>query len=177
MTNEGCILEVVLRVREVESADAAAVAQIHVQARSAYYAAAGVDQDDREAVSYGERATMWEHFVAEPKATVLGADDDGTLVGFIAWASTPKASEVATGAIELLALYVRPNCWGQRIGGQLYELFAEHLAAQTVGRGVLDVWNRNERALGFYRRRGWRGRGTIRPGPLGAPFVTLQLAL
>lgn len=169
------MLDAVVCVREIKSADAAEVAQIHADARSAYYSAAGVEQVEAGPVSYGERTAMWEHIIAESMTTVLGAEDDGGLVGFIAWSSTSKASAIADFAIELVALYVGPECWGRRVGGRLHERFVAHLNSQTVGFGVLEVWARNERALGFYRRRGWHRQGNTRPGPLGAPFVTLQL--
>lgn len=42
--------------------------------------------------------------------------------------------------------------------------------------GVLEVWAGNQRAIDFYRRRGWRRTATERPGPQDRPFVTYELA-
>ena len=59
-------------------------------------------------------------------------------------------------------LYVLPDCWGRGYG----TLLLEHALRQCRGTPRLTVLSSNERALGWYLRRGFReaGRRTLRGG-------------
>jgi ribosomal protein S18 acetylase RimI-like enzyme len=56
------------------------------------------------------------------------------------------------GHFEFVELHVRADLWGRGIGGRLHDA----LLAPEPGPAVLSTQRDNERALGLYRRRGWR---------------------
>ena len=169
---------VVTNTRQLKGSDAGPVARIHAEARSAYYAAAGLPQADAPvAAQAADRVALWQGFITDPGTSVFGTADGDEIVGFVAWALTPKAAAIHPAATELLALYVRPDHWRQGRGADLHELFLEHLAAQQVTVAALEVWSLNEGAIAFFSARGWQAHSAARPGPLGAPFVMMQLDL
>jgi ribosomal protein S18 acetylase RimI-like enzyme len=99
----------------------------------------------------------------------LAARIDGELAGFaygyeggpgewwydrVAAAMTPAEREqwLAPGHFEFVALQVAPEVEGRGIGGRLHDVLLAHAEGPTA---VLDTQRSNERALGFYGRRGW----------------------
>jgi ribosomal protein S18 acetylase RimI-like enzyme len=95
--------------------------------------------------------------------------DNGELAGFaygyeggpgewwhdrVAAAMAPEQAEewLAPGHFEFVELQVAPELEGRGVGGRLHDA----LLAEARGRtAVLSTRRSNERALGFYRRRGW----------------------
>lgn len=57
---------------------------------------------------------------------------------------------------EIHELVVHPDYWGKGIGRQLVEAALAHVREQGLRRAGLWVGMRNERALAFYRRLGFR---------------------
>ncbi|MGW2380822.1 GNAT family N-acetyltransferase [Streptomyces lincolnensis] len=55
---------------------------------------------------------------------------------------------------QLHQIHVWPDQWGQGIGGRLHTAYVEFLREASLGTGVLEAWERNERARAFYARRG-----------------------
>ena len=75
----------------------------------------------------------------------------------------PEPSGMVSVAGDLVEnLYVLPGCWGRGYG----TLLLEHALRQCRGTPRLTVLSSNERALGWYLRRGFReaGRRTLRGG-------------
>ncbi|WLW53638.1 hypothetical protein QU709_20690 [Streptomyces sp. SX92] len=69
------------------------------------------------------------------------------------------------------------DLWGQGIGGRLHAAYVEFLREASLGTGVLEAWERNERARVFYARRGWWADGRRRSGPAGADYVRMRLVV
>ena len=159
-----------LNLRPAVRADAAAITEIHDQARTAYYRSAGF-QPVSSARTSSDREEMWIHFIDETETRVICAEHEGQPAGFMC----ARVETVKPGALELVALYVMPETWGVGIGSTLYRSFLAELQACGLDDGVLEVWERNDRAMAFYLRRGWLRQGAVRPGPLNAPFITMHL--
>lgn len=103
-----------------------------------------------------------------PERVTLLAEMGGSLAGYSQLRDGP-APACVTGAdpIELLRFYVDRRWHGQGVAGAL---MAETLArARALGRGTmyLAVWERNSRAIAFYRKAGFRDVGS-QPFQLGA---------
>lgn len=62
---------------------------------------------------------------------------------------------------EVLHLYVHERHTGRGTGTRLLEAATEHAFAHGCEAVWLSVWERNERALHFYARRGWDSRGLM----------------
>jgi ribosomal protein S18 acetylase RimI-like enzyme len=75
------------------------------------------------------------------------------------------------GHFEFVELQVRPDLQGRGLGRRLHDVLLAGVEAPTA---VLSAEKSNERALAFYRRRGWEVIvDELSFGPEYAPFVVL----
>ena len=113
--------------------------------------------------------------MAEPERVTLLAEMEGRLVGYAQLRDGPAPSCVAgADPIEVLRFYVDRRWHGQGIARTL---MAETLArARALGRRTvyLAVWERNARAIAFYRKVGFREVGA-QPFQLGKDVQTDQV--
>ena len=144
---------------------------MHDAGRRAYYAAGGVDVGPPDP----RRRETWAALVTDPDRGVWLAERAGRAVGVLAAGRPLHPHPDGDRVLELIALYVDPAGWNAGVGGALHDLFTAELAAGEETAGVLDVWDRNERAVDFYRRRGWRPDGRTRPGESGSAYLGLRL--
>lgn len=149
------------RMRPATTGDVRAIAHVHRWSRAAYYGTTADPDDGRE--------EMWAHLLGQPERIAHVVEDDNQIIGFLL---TRRVAEPEV-ALEMMALYVLPDRHGQGYGAQLYELFESELGPGELG--VLEVWAGNDRAIAFYRARGWRPTERTRPGPQGCGYVTYRL--
>ena len=139
-------------IRPGTSADAEAVARVHVRTWQAAYA--HVFPAERLAeLSVERRADQWREWPP------LVAVADGVLVGFV---SVGASRDDAAGG-ELFAIYVDPEHWGTGVGRELIGAGEERLRELGHAHAILWVLDDNPRARRFYERVGWRHDGTTRP--------------
>ena len=118
------------------------------------------------------RAYLAEHFseaalrrlLDDPAVYLLLLEDGGTPVGWahlVAGPQAPRAPVPApAGEVEIRRFYVDPRLHGSDAGPMLLASALD--TARKLGAGAvwLAVWERNGRALGFYRKHGFRRVGT-----------------
>ncbi len=167
------------RVRQAAVADLDTIAEVHARARTAYYVAGGVEAGslvDADAVA--RRKDAWTEAIAAPDAAVLCAvDADDTVVGLLAMGSPHDDDVDAATHRQLFQIHVEPAGWGCGTGTALHAAFTARLRAGGFTGAVLEVWEANERARGFYAGRGWRADGVRRPGPADIDYLRLRLEL
>ncbi|WP_433677451.1 N-acetyltransferase family protein [Microbacterium gorillae] len=152
------------RLREATGADASAITAVHVASRSFSYGSALDPEDARR-----DRLPMWSRFLVDADRTTLVIESpSSSLLGFIHFREPADQS----GPVQVVGLYVVPPAIGTGIGARLYEAFE---ARRNRRAAELEVWDGNERAKSFYRRRGWDPTLRIREGVAGQPFVTWVL--
>ena len=157
-----------LAIRPAVRDDAWAVARVHELARAAYY---GIDPP---AERDPERVGMWWSVIGDPRrATVLVVEDGDAVIGFLSFGPPAHDGPFTGPVLELQALYVLPEQWACGVGSRLHASFVKRLAGGRIG--VLDVWERNARAIGFYERRGWRPDGRSRPAHDGTVYLGMSL--
>lgn len=83
----------------------------------------------------------------------LVAEDEEGVFAFVAWDET-------TG--EILRLYTHPRRQGSAAGAILLDRALDALRAAGLQQAWLNTEERNERALRFYQRQGWREEGSPR---------------
>lgn len=110
---------------------------------------------------------MWQRMLGERDRASFVACDGDDIVGFLS-----THIKVAPRSIELVGLYVLPTHFGTGTGSDLYDRFRQERGAMAA---TLEVWDANERAKNFYRRRGWQATERTRPGPDEVPFVEWNL--
>ena len=134
-----------LVIRTALPAEAAAVAELHVRARSTYYPD-GLPDDGTD------WPARWSEAIGRPDGQVLCAVRDARLVG-IASFRTPEGARAET--VKLFQFHVDPAHWRSGVGTALHAACVEQWRADARRTAVLDVHVDNERAQAFYARQGW----------------------
>ncbi|GAA1131505.1 hypothetical protein GCM10009630_31730 [Kribbella jejuensis] len=145
------------------------LAELHARSRAAYYGAGG---HDVPAVPDDQYREAWRKMVLDPRLEVLvavvGADITGVLTldaNGVFPTNAPNETRV-----RLVGIFVDPSNWSSGIGSTLMDRFLTTTRhADAVGE--VDVWERNSRAIRFYKHHGWTRDGTTRPGPANTNYV------
>lgn len=98
---------------------------------------------------------------------LIVAEVNSHLVGFAQITLNARHSMIKAGDVaELQRLYLQERFTGRGIGQQLLDAAERHAAAAGASLLWATVWVENDRALGFYPRRGY--------AQLGSPTYTFQ---
>jgi len=161
-----------MTVRPFVQGDLESIGRVHSRSRQAAYAglvpAAALEQVTPEA-----QVEVWRERLGLRATTVLVADQDGVVVGFVSLLDTDDGT-------ELNAIHVVPEVVGTGVGTALMAAAIGH--ARVEGKHVLHLFviEDNERARRFYERTGWRlvgSAGTHDVGGAQVGIVRYELAL
>ena len=142
-------------------ADAVRLAAFAERCFTATYAAHNTPEDMRDYIAAAYGAMQQERELADPDwATVLAESDEG-LVGYAQFRrSSPAAPVILEAPVEIYRFYVDASAHGSGVAQRLMANAIE-AARDLGGRHVwLGVWERNARAIAFYRKSGFRDMGT-----------------
>jgi ribosomal protein S18 acetylase RimI-like enzyme len=93
--------------------------------------------------------------------TILVAEEDGALLGYVQFGDVGiPEDDVEPGDQGLHRLYVETALQGRGLGRRLLEAALEHPRLAQARRIFLQVWDRNERAVGLYESVGFQAAGT-----------------
>ena len=115
-------------------------------------------------------AYVREHFqpsvlaaeLADPDVTFLLLEDQGTMVGYsVIHSGQTHPTVTAERPMQLTRIYVDRTHIGSGIGSRLIERCLAEAAAQAHDVVWLGVWERNQRAIAFYERWGFRQVGEM----------------
>lgn len=146
--------------RNAESADAMAVARVHVRSwRTAYH---GLMPDEYlAALNPEDRAARYDFASFDPaKPHTIVASEGLSVVGFVT--AMPSMTTGRTGVGEICALYVDPDMWGRGIGVGLISSGRRYLSELGFKAAELWVLEGNTRAIRFYEMDGWKPDGASR---------------
>lgn len=150
-----------ITIRRATAADNELLAEIGAETFYDTFAADNTPADMRAylAASFGPEKQARE--LADPRFVFLIAEMDGHAAGYAHLRQTP-APDCITGAraIEIGRLYVRAEWIGRGVGAALMRACLDHAARQNADTLWLDVWERNPRAIAFYRAWGFVQVGT-----------------
>ena len=156
-------------VRTAKQGDAPAIAAIHVESWRVAYR--GLVPDDALAtLSLTDFEARWlERLGGGERAheRTLVVESEGEVVGFAATGPC-RDEEIDPGKlIELYAIYVHPDTWGQGHGRQLLNRTMADL--MKTGHESLMLWvlEENLRARRFYEAAGFAADGTTKVKPRG----------
>ncbi|MCX5047269.1 MULTISPECIES: GNAT family N-acetyltransferase [unclassified Streptomyces] len=155
-----------LVIRTALAAESAAVAALHVRARSTYYPD-GLPDDGHD------WPAAWSRAIERPEGQVLCAVRDARLVGI---ASFRTAEGAPAETVKLFQFHVEPDQWRSGVGTALHAACVEQWQADGRRTAVLDVHVDNERAQAFYARQGWIPDPENPPTP-GDPHRYLRYAV
>jgi GNAT superfamily N-acetyltransferase len=163
-----------MRIRRAETADAAALAAVHVAGWEGAYRRMLPDEElDRRTVE--RRTTMWQellggtgHPLELRRVWAVIAEREGRTLGFVSL-GVPEAQTV-----EITALYVEPTAWRGGVGSALMEAALAEAARRGCTLVALWVLEPNLRARAFYAHCGFTDDGGRRTAGDGWP-VELRL--
>jgi GNAT superfamily N-acetyltransferase len=152
-----------ITIRRATPADAARLASFAATAFTDTFAADNRPEDMAAylAESFGEAAQRAE--LEDPAVTVLLAEKDDALVGYAMLRDGEVADSVPSatrGAIEIARLYAGKRWIGAGIGALLMQRCLDEARARAKDTIWLGVWERNVRAIAFYRRWGFADVGS-----------------
>lgn len=150
-----------ITIRRAAPADAARLAAF---ASGAFVDTFGADNTPEDmtaylAESFGEAVQRSE--LEDPEVTVLLAESDKELVGYAMLRDGAVATPVdSTRAIEIARLYAGKPWIGAGIGALLMRSCLTEARSRDKDTIWLGVWERNARAIAFYRRWGFADVGS-----------------
>jgi RimJ/RimL family protein N-acetyltransferase len=108
------------------------------------------------------RAERWKGFIREAPSlgrTLLAAEVDGRVIGFVNYGPPDDAATLGPHVGELYGIYLDPDAWGKGHGRSLMEAAVKGLTEADYTEAVLWVLGTNERSRRFYEIAGWRPDG------------------
>jgi diamine N-acetyltransferase len=110
------------------------------------------------------RHYLTNNFSKQTLLSELNSDDIKIMVGetkeemvaYMKLVKPPTGKVAAKNPIEIARLYTRTTVIGQGIGRDMIEALEEYASEQGHDAIVLDVWQKNYRAINFYQREGFR---------------------
>jgi ribosomal protein S18 acetylase RimI-like enzyme len=154
-----------MRIRNAEPTDAGAIARIHVDGwRHAYRGI--LPESYLQGLSYSKREVNWSKWLSENTMSVLVAEDNGSVIGYVAGA---KEGELG----KLLGLYLNPSFIGKGIGKAL---LVQLEAVMKPSKLLLMVLKGNTLGTSFYERNGFGFTGRTEQLQIdGQSFVELEM--
>lgn len=152
----GGVVDVVLRA--ATPADVQDLAR--VQLRSALAGFSHIFPADLPKPTQLSLEEEWSALVAHPDKTVLAAAVEAEIVAVVVFGPDPDVNKDTD--CMLLKLYVDPEHFGEGIGSLLHDRVVSTFREQGYHKARLWVLERNTRAIGMYKRRGWISRDWVR---------------
>jgi ribosomal protein S18 acetylase RimI-like enzyme len=151
-----------MEVRRARAEDAARIAEIHVRSWQAAYR--GLMPDALlDNLSIAGRQAFWEERIARDEATVLVAEADAVVYGWLVFGKS-RDRDAHPAVVEVYGLYVDPEAWRRGVATTLWN-DAKHRIGRTEATDItLWVIEGNERARRFYEAIGFEHEaGQVKP--------------
>jgi diamine N-acetyltransferase len=150
-------------IRDAAPADAALLAELAVRTFRSTFGAANSpeDMDEHCAENFGPEQQAGE--IADPGWCTLVATEDGTLLAYgqLRRSATPECLS-ARRPLEIYRLYVDDPWHGRGVAQTLMQALIARAVAEGADAVWLGVWERNPRAIAFYRKSGFEAVGAQR---------------
>ena len=148
-------------IRDATSADAHAIAEVHVRSWQAAYRGELPD-DYLDGLSVDEREGNWRRWLAEPDprgGVLVATKPDLRVIGFTGFGPA-RDDDASPGTGEVFTIYLRPEWFGRGVGRDLFARANQRLRDLGYSRASLWVLATNERSRRFYEKAGWVFDGT-----------------
>jgi GNAT superfamily N-acetyltransferase len=156
-------------IRRASESDAATIAEVHVSAWQVAYRGL-VPRAALDELSVDQHRKEWLEHLRKPASKrewVWVATCVGQVLGFAFVAPSEDSDQDRERVVELIAVYVRPNAWGQGAGRGLIEQSLQTAGREGYERMTLWVLEANRRARRLYHRLGFKPDGTRELRPIG----------
>ncbi|MEO8031168.1 MAG: GNAT family N-acetyltransferase [Gemmatimonadota bacterium] len=146
-----------IRVRPGAQTDAESLTELSRQTFIDTYAIHNTPEDMALYLRQSLTVEQWRDILSHPDHVVLLLEDGIGLAGYaeLRTGFVPDCV-TATAPIELSRLYILTDRFGQGLGARLMESAVAEAARRGRSALWLGVWQKNERAIGFYRKSGFK---------------------
>ncbi len=149
-----------LTIRRARPADAAGLAELAERTFRETYAAHNTAEDMESYVAGHFGADRQAAELRNAARLTLVAEEDGRAAGYVQLARGEVPPSVAGAApMEVTRFYVERPWHGRGVAQRLMAAAEAAAAAEGARTLWLGVWERNERAIAFYRKCGFRDVG------------------
>ncbi|MCW2290432.1 GNAT superfamily N-acetyltransferase [Pseudomonas sp. BIGb0408] len=143
-------------IRSALPNDAKAIASVHIRSwQQAYAELLPSEYLGSLDSALAMREAFWARAIETGRETILVAELDEQVVGWISVGASRDSDAVAGVTGEVLAIYVLAEQWGSGVGLVLWEAGLQRLADHGYRQLTLWVLAANARARRFYRKAGW----------------------
>lgn len=143
-----------LDVRPAKKEDISSIAQLAQEVYTQTFGSGMTHEELQEALETRSESYFQSIFTRD---TILLAEDRNVLIGFIQFgAVTINNINVREKDIELNKLYIRADQQGKGIGKLLMEAMLNHDRLENVSNIYLDVFTKNDKAIGLYQKYGFK---------------------
>jgi diamine N-acetyltransferase len=156
------------RIRPAEPGDAAMLAELAARIFVETYAPDNRREDVDAFVAQAFGPDLQAREIADPATCYLIAEVDGAPAGYVLLRPDPAPECIPAGRTLSIARFYVDHAWhGRGIAHALMDAALAEAAARGASAVWLTVWERNDRALAFYRKRGFTIVGEM-PFTMGA---------
>lgn len=150
-----------LTVRRASADDAGVLAELGARTFSDAFAADNRPEDMAAYLASAFSPEQVKSELLDPLSTFLLAYTDGAPAGYAKlYAGRAHASVAGANPIELARIYVSQNFLGRGVGPSLMRACLDEARGKGHQTIWLGVWERNARAIAFYRKWDFREVGT-----------------
>lgn len=142
-------------IREADPKDSLEIAKVHVKAWQCAYRGQ-IPDDYLDKLSVSKRQSMWEGLIKNPypRSKTLVGQLNNQIVGFCSYGpSRDKDSSEDIG--KVFSIYIDPDNTGKGVGTGLIKKAVNDLKGLGFKKVTLWVFDSNEKAKEFYKKRGW----------------------
>jgi len=162
-----------MKLRRAQVADAAKLAQVHVDAWQVAYRGL-IPESYLQTVTYQKReAAFTERLAGNVEETYL-AEDEGRAVAFLTIGAGRDGDVDATRTGEIWGIYVAPDYWRRGLGTRLVQEAERLLRSRGSEEVVLWVLGENLAARHFYEAVGYRLDGAVKTLDRGRPLQVVR---
>jgi ribosomal protein S18 acetylase RimI-like enzyme len=148
-------------IRLATDRDNVLLAELGAETFTATFSAENTPEDMERYISAAFSPDIQAAELADPANVFLIAEESGVAVGYARLREAmPGVVLDAARPIEIVRLYARVDSIGRGVGAALMQASLEVSRARHCDAVWLGVWERNLRAIAFYRRWGFVGFGS-----------------
>lgn len=119
------------------------------------YASFNTDEDMQNYLSANFSEEKLREEITDPNLVYFLAFSGDELVGYVKLNLHPGSKGGANNPVEIARLYSHPEKTGKGIGKAILNVVEEYARSKKHDAVVLDVWQKNFRAVNFYQREGF----------------------
>ena len=150
-----------MTIRPATTADASAIAAIHVETWRAAYRGQ-IPDAILEALDVERSASLWRERVTRAVDSVFVAEDKETVVGFCNLVPSRDKDADPRNIAEIAAIYVHPQHWRKRAGRALCDCALGEAGRRGYQAVTLWVLDSNDSAKRFYESVGFHPDGAVK---------------